>query len=137
MRSRRSRHWTGLHRSCPLLPGLPERATHDYPRHGTTTLFTALEVATGTVTDACYLRHRSDEFLRFLKLVAKAYPPDRRDQDLHRRLERPLPTVHLDQDRRPDPALRHRRSKNIDHTTLARACSWSAKGWLPTASDLP
>jgi transposase len=58
----------------PLRPGLPERATHDYLRHGTTTLYAALEVATGKVTDACYPRHRSDEFLRFLKHVAKAYP---------------------------------------------------------------
>jgi len=58
----------------PLRPGLPESRTHDYVRHGTTTLFAALEVATGQVTDACYPRHRSDEFLRFLKLVAKAYP---------------------------------------------------------------
>ena len=58
----------------PLRPGIPERQTHDYVRHGTTTLFAALEVATGKVTDACYPRHRSDEFLRFLKQVAKAYP---------------------------------------------------------------
>src|SRR5438093_2905135 len=58
----------------PLRPGLPEKATHDYVRHGTTTLFAALEVATGKVTDACYPRHRSDEFLRFLKLVTKTYP---------------------------------------------------------------
>jgi transposase len=58
----------------PLRPGLPEKATHDYLRHGTTTLFAALEVATGKVTDACYPRHRSDEFLKFLKLVAKTYP---------------------------------------------------------------
>jgi transposase len=58
----------------PLRPGLSETATHDYLRHGTTTLFAALEVATGKVTDACYPRHRSDEFLKFLKQVAKAYP---------------------------------------------------------------
>jgi len=58
----------------PLRPGLPERRTHDYVRHGTTTLFAALEVATGKVTDACYPRHTNDEFLRFLKQVAKAYP---------------------------------------------------------------
>src|ERR671911_359021 len=58
----------------PLRPGLPERASHDYVRNGTTTLFAALEVATGKVTDACYPRHRSDEFLRFLKHVAKTYP---------------------------------------------------------------
>ena len=58
----------------PLRPGLPEKATHDYVRHGTTTLFAALEVATGKVTDACYPRHRHQEFLRFLKQVARAYP---------------------------------------------------------------
>jgi transposase len=58
----------------PLRPGLPASATHDYIRHGTTTLFAALEVATGKVTDACYHRHRHQEFLRFLKQVAKAYP---------------------------------------------------------------
>src|SRR5215203_5019098 len=58
----------------PLRPGLPEKASHDYIRHGTTTLFAALEVATGKVTDACYPRHTNDEFLRFLKQVAKAYP---------------------------------------------------------------
>src|SRR4051794_6690100 len=58
----------------PLRPGLPEKATHDYVRNGTTTLFAALEVATGKVTDACYPRHRHTEFLAFLKQVAKAYP---------------------------------------------------------------
>jgi transposase len=66
-----------LDRTAPILPmrpGLPEKASHDYVRHGTTTLFAALEVATGKVTDACYPRHRHDEFLRFLKQVAKAYP---------------------------------------------------------------
>jgi transposase len=66
-----------LDRTAPILPmrpGLPEKATHDYVRHGTTTLFAALELATGKVTDACYPLHRSDEFLRFLKHVAKAYP---------------------------------------------------------------
>ena len=49
-------------------------ATHDYKRNGTTTLFAALEVATGKVTDACYDRHGKAEFLDFLKQVAKAYP---------------------------------------------------------------
>ncbi len=58
----------------PLRPGLPASRTHDYVRHGTTTLFAALEVATGKVTDACYHRHRHQEFLKFLKQVAKAYP---------------------------------------------------------------
>ncbi len=58
----------------PLRPGLPERATHDYERNGTTNLFAALEVATGRVTDRCYDRHGKAEFLDFLKRVARAYP---------------------------------------------------------------
>ena len=59
----------------PLRPGLAARRTHDYVRHGTTTLFAALEVATGKITaDACYPRHRHQEFLRFLKKVAAAHP---------------------------------------------------------------
>lgn len=59
----------------PVRPGLAERRTYDYVHHGTTTLFAALEVATGKITaDACYNRHRNDEFLRFLKQVAKAHP---------------------------------------------------------------
>jgi transposase len=66
-----------LDRTAPILPirpGLPEKRTHDYVRHGTTTLFAALEVATGKVTDACFARHRHQEFLRFLKIIAKTYP---------------------------------------------------------------
>ena len=60
--------------NLPLRPGSPERRTHDYVRHGTTTLFAALEVATGRVVDQCFEQHRHGEFLAFLKLVAKAYP---------------------------------------------------------------
>jgi len=64
----------------PLKPGLPARRTHDYTRHGTTTLFAALETATGKITaDACYPRHRHQEFLEFLKKVAAACPAT----DLH------------------------------------------------------
>src|SRR3954451_16270331 len=66
-----------LNRTAPILPlrpGLPEKATHDYQRNGTTTLFAALEVATGKVTDQCYDRHGKAEFLDFLKKVAKAHP---------------------------------------------------------------
>ena len=64
----------------PLRPGLAARRTCDYVRHGTTTLFAALEVATGKITaDACYPRHRHQEFLRFLNKVATACP----DVELH------------------------------------------------------
>ncbi len=65
-----------LDRTAPMLP---ERRTHDYKRNGTTTLFAALEIATGKVTAACKPRHRHQEFFAFLKHVARAYP----DQALH------------------------------------------------------
>src|SRR5215210_5552476 len=50
----------------PLLPGRAEKASHDYVRHGTTSLFSALDVATGEVIGRCYRRHRHEEFLAFL-----------------------------------------------------------------------
>jgi transposase len=53
----------------PLRPGLPERQTHDYRRHGTTTLFAALNVLDGTVIGECHLRHRHQEFLQFLQRI--------------------------------------------------------------------
>jgi transposase len=59
-----------LDRTAPMLPmqpGMCERRTHDYRRHGTTTLFAALEIATGRVTGHCLPRHRHQEFLRFLR----------------------------------------------------------------------
>ena len=62
----------------PMQPGHAEQRTHDYVRHGTTTLFAALEIATGQVTGLCKNRHRHQEFLAFLKHVARAYP-DRGD----------------------------------------------------------
>jgi len=66
-----------LDRTAPVLPTQPhliERRSHDYVRHGTTTLFAALEIATGLVTAALKPRHRHSEFLAFLKQVARAYP---------------------------------------------------------------
>jgi transposase len=66
-------------KTLPMQPGHAEQRTHDYVRHGTTTLFAALEVATGKVTGVCKDRHRHQEFLAFLKHVARAYP----DQQLH------------------------------------------------------
>lgn len=58
----------------PMQPGHAEQRTHDYVRHGTATLFAALEIATGKVTGLCKQRHRHQEFLVFLKHVAHAYP---------------------------------------------------------------
>jgi len=75
-----------LDRTQKMLPmqlGFPERRTHDYVRHGTSTLFAALEIETGKVTAACKPRHRHQEFLAFLKQVARAYPDDGTDTELH------------------------------------------------------
>ncbi len=61
-----------LDRTAPILPmtfGSPERRTHDYRRHGTTSLFAALDVATGKVIGECHRRHRSQEFLQFLETI--------------------------------------------------------------------
>lgn len=60
----------------PLAPGVPERQTHDYMRHGTTTLFAALDIATGKVIGRLHRRHRSQEFLKFLKAIDQQVPED-------------------------------------------------------------
>jgi transposase len=60
----------------PLRPGLPERQTHDYKRHGTTTLFAAFNILNGKVIGSCLPRHRGKEFAKFLNQVEKQVPPD-------------------------------------------------------------
>lgn len=60
----------------PLRPGLPERQSHDYTRHGTTTLFAALDTATGKVIGQCHPRHRQDEFIKFLNLIDTKVSPE-------------------------------------------------------------
>ena len=64
----------------PLRPGLAARQTHDYERHGTTTLFAALNMFDGSVIGRCMPRHRHGEFLKFLNQVDRQTPPD---LDLH------------------------------------------------------
>jgi transposase len=66
-----------LDRSAPVLPlrpGLPERRTHDYLRHGTTNLYAALDVASGQVITDMADRHRAQEFRRFLNLINRSVP---------------------------------------------------------------
>ena len=63
----------------PMRTGSTEKRTHDYVRHGTSTLFAALDIATGKVTAATKPRHRRQEFLAFLKQVARAHP----ERELH------------------------------------------------------
>jgi transposase len=68
-----------LDRSQPMLPmrpGQPARRSHDYKRHGTTSLFAALDIATGRVIGKCYGRHRAVEFRKFLDEIEAAVPAD-------------------------------------------------------------
>lgn len=68
-----------LDRTQPLLPmrpGQAERRTHDYKRHGTTSLFAALDVKAGTIIGKCMPRHRAQEFRRFLDTIEKHVPAD-------------------------------------------------------------
>lgn len=68
-----------LDRTQPLLPmglGYVEGVTHDYIRHGTTTLFAALDIAAGTVLSQCKRRHRHQEFLQFLRHIDANVPPE-------------------------------------------------------------
>jgi transposase len=58
----------------PLMPGVPERRTHDYLRNGTTNLYAALDVASGQVINEMTPRHRAEEFRRFLNLIDKTVP---------------------------------------------------------------
>lgn len=58
----------------PLIPGTPERQTHDYKRNGTTNLYAALDVASGKVITSMTARHRAEEFRRFLNLIDKSVP---------------------------------------------------------------
>ncbi len=60
----------------PMRPGQAERRTHDYKRHGTTTLFAALDVKAGTVIGKCMKRHRASEFRRFLDAIESNVPAD-------------------------------------------------------------
>jgi len=68
-----------LDRTQPLLPMRPgqcERRAHDYERHGTTSLFATLDVATGKVIGRCFRRHRSVEFRKFLDVIDQRVPPE-------------------------------------------------------------
>jgi transposase len=58
----------------PLRPGIPERQTHDYERHGVTNLYAALNVASGEVIGSCADRHRAEDYIEFLKLVDRNTP---------------------------------------------------------------
>ena len=102
-----------LDRTQPTLPikfGKAKRMTHDYKRNGTTSLYAALEIATGEVTGACYPQHRHQEFLAFLNRLVRAYP------------RRPLHVV-LD--------------NSSTHSTLRSSAGWHATNASTSTSPRP
>ena len=60
----------------PMMPGMPERRSHDYARHGVTSLFAAFDIADGTVISELHPRHRAVEFKKFLITIDKAVPAE-------------------------------------------------------------
>ncbi len=62
--------------TLPMLPGTPQRATHDYERNGTTSLYAALNIKSGEIISALHQRHRGVEFLKFLKTIDKNVPDE-------------------------------------------------------------
>ena len=103
----------------PLRPGLPARQTHDYQRHGTTTLFAALNVLEGTVIGECQPRHRHQEFLRFL---------DRIDQSVDAGLE-----IHLVLDNYG--THKHPRSEEVAGSTTALSRPFHTHQFFLAQSD--
>ena len=73
-RSPRSRRWTAPSLGLPLKPGKCGTMTHDYKRHGTTTLFAALNILDGAVIGRCMQQHRHQEFIRFLNAIERDVP---------------------------------------------------------------
>jgi hypothetical protein len=80
MKNLKSKLWIRTRAGLPLKKGRCGTMTHDYVRHGTTTLFAALSVLDGTVIGSCFERHRHEEFLKFLHEVDRASPAE---MDLH------------------------------------------------------
>ena len=106
-RRARSRRWTAPSPACRSSPGSAGTMTHDYKRHGTTTLFAALNVLDGTVLGRCMQRHRHQEFIRFLNAVERAVPAGKVIHAIARQLRHP------------------------------QAPEGHAPGWPPSALDLP
>src|SRR4030081_1452560 len=102
--------------ALPMMPGMPERRSHDYARHGVTSLFAAFNIADGTVVSEIHRRHRAVEFKKFLVTIDKAVPAE---LDVHLVCDNYAthktpaindwlaahPRFHLEEDRRGDSRL--------------------------------
>ena len=100
--------------TLPMKPGKAARMTHDYKRNGTTSLYAALEIASGEVTGACYPRHRHQEFLAFLNRLVRAYP------------RRPLHVVLDNSSTHSTPEVKHwlARHKRVHFHFTPTSASW-------------
>src|SRR3954468_22480868 len=115
----------------PMMPGMPERRTHDYLRHGITTLFAALDVVTGEVIGSIHRRHRASEFRKFLAKLDKQVPAE---LDVHRSATTTAPT------RRPRCApgwMRTRGSTCTSPPPTHRGSSWlnQVERWFGLLTD--
>jgi transposase len=107
-----------LERTQPLLPvdfGKTEKRTHDYKRHGTTNLFAALDILTGTVIGRCFERKRTTEFLTFMNQVVKRYP---RNKEIHVVLD------NLSTHNNPDVDTWLTRHPNVSFHFTPKGSSW-------------
>ena len=94
----------------PMMPGMPERRTHDYLRHGVTSLFAAFNIADDTVIGELHRRHRAVEFKKFLVRIDKAVGEGvgGGHQGLDRLVKREPQTLHLSRNRRRGTQLASR-----------------------------
>ena len=96
----------------PMMPGMPEKRTHDYVRHGTTSLFAAFDIDDGTVISALHRRHRAIEFRKFLATIDAAGPRPPRHPPGLRQLRHPQ-SAHREELAGPPSAFPHALHPNL------------------------
>ena len=123
-----SRLWTAPRRRCRWCPAGPATMTHDYKRNGTTTLFAALDVLTGTVIGQCLPRHRHEEFLTFLKTI---------DAEVPRRLQVHLILDNYATHKHPDVQTWLKRHKRFHLHFTPTSSSWlnQVERWFRDLTD--
>ena len=108
--------------------------THDYKRHGTTTLFAALNVATGHVIHECMPRHRHQEFLKFIKTVERSVDPD---LEIHVILDNYATHKHEKPGQKsPSTSTSSPRLLGIVERLFGNSTNGSSNGWPSSVSQL-
>ena len=119
--------------TLPLLPTTPARRSHDYVRHGTASLFAALDVASGQVISSLHRRHRHQEFLRFLKTIDAAVPAA---LDLHLVCDNPTSASWLNLVERWFAELTNRKLRRSAHRSVAELEA-DINAWIAAWNDDP